>query len=72
MDDIEKDLTTMRYRNTVNCCSYGSDNVSDNRKELKDREKIAKQIAKTSDSIRKKYCALKIDKMEKDRIDKTL
>ncbi|KYN19188.1 hypothetical protein ALC57_08482 [Trachymyrmex cornetzi] len=32
----------------------------------KDREKIAKEIAKTSDSIRKKYRALKPGKMEKD------
>ena len=31
----------------------------DNSKELKDYERIAKQIAKTSDSIRKKYHALK-------------
>jgi len=34
----------------------------DNSKELKDRERIAKQIAKTSDSIHKKYHALKTDK----------
>ena len=32
----------------------------------KDREKIAKEIAKTSDSIRKKYYALKTDKMEEN------
>ncbi|KAL6264305.1 hypothetical protein P5V15_004413 [Pogonomyrmex californicus] len=32
----------------------------------KDREKIAKQIAKTSDSIRKKYRALKIGKIAED------
>jgi hypothetical protein len=32
----------------------------------KDREKIAKQIAKTSDTIRKKYRALKTGKMEED------
>ena len=30
---------------------------------IKDREKIAKQIAKTSDSIRKKYRALKTGKL---------
>ncbi|KYN00583.1 hypothetical protein ALC62_08642 [Cyphomyrmex costatus] len=35
-------------------------------KELKDRERIAKQIAKTSDSIRKKYCALKTGKIDED------
>ncbi|KAL6258271.1 hypothetical protein P5V15_010209 [Pogonomyrmex californicus] len=33
---------------------------------IKDREKIAKQIAKTSDSIRKKYRALKIGKIDED------
>lgn len=32
----------------------------------KDREKIAKQIAKTSDTIRKKYRALKTGKVEED------
>ncbi|KAL6265838.1 hypothetical protein P5V15_002659 [Pogonomyrmex californicus] len=32
----------------------------------KDREKIAKQIAKTSDSIRKKYRALKTGKIDED------
>ncbi|KYN09369.1 hypothetical protein ALC57_18527 [Trachymyrmex cornetzi] len=31
-----------------------------------DRERIAKEIAKTSDSIRKKYCALKTGKMTED------
>jgi len=36
----------------------------DNSKELKDRKKIAKQIAKTSDLIRKKFHAIKIDKIE--------
>ncbi|KAL6268114.1 hypothetical protein P5V15_001205 [Pogonomyrmex californicus] len=33
---------------------------------IKDREKIAKQIAKTSDLIRKKYRALKIGKIAED------
>jgi len=37
-----------------------------NSKELKDRERIAKQITKTSDSICKKYRALKTNKMEED------
>ncbi|KYN28614.1 hypothetical protein ALC57_01965 [Trachymyrmex cornetzi] len=32
----------------------------------KDREKVAKEIAKTSDSIRKKYRALKTGKMDED------
>jgi len=34
--------------------------------EIKDRERIAKQVAKTSDSICKKYRALKVGKMEED------
>jgi len=37
-----------------------------NSKELKDREKTAKQIAKTSDLIRKKYRALKTGKIEEN------
>jgi len=38
----------------------------DNHKKLKGREKIAKPIAKTSDSICKKYRVLNTGKMEKD------
>lgn len=38
----------------------------DSSKEIRDREKLAKQIAQTSDSIRKKYRALKTGKMEED------
>ncbi|KYM96057.1 hypothetical protein ALC62_13290 [Cyphomyrmex costatus] len=38
----------------------------DSSTELKDRERIAKQIAKTSDSIRKKHRALKTGKIDKD------
>ncbi|KAL6268348.1 hypothetical protein P5V15_001479 [Pogonomyrmex californicus] len=38
----------------------------DNNEEIRDREKIVKQIAKTSDSIRKKYRALKTGKMKED------
>jgi hypothetical protein len=38
----------------------------DNSKEIKDRERLAKQIAKTSDSIRRKYRALKTGKMDED------
>ncbi|KAL6268287.1 hypothetical protein P5V15_001404 [Pogonomyrmex californicus] len=37
-----------------------------NMNNIKDREKIAKQIAKTSDSIRKKYRALKTSKIAED------
>jgi len=39
-----------------------------NIEKINDRERIAKQIAKTSDSIFKKYCALKVGKMEKDTL----
>jgi len=35
-------------------------------KEIKDREKIAKQIVKMSDSIRKKYRALKTGKIKEN------
>jgi len=38
----------------------------DNSKELKDCERIVKQIAKTNDSIHKKYHVLKISKIEED------
>jgi len=38
----------------------------DSSKELKDHERIAKQIAKTSDSIRKKYRVLKTGKINED------
>jgi len=38
----------------------------DNSKELKDHERIVKQIAQTSDSIRKMYHVLKSDKIEED------
>ena len=37
-----------------------------NSKKLKDRERIAKEIAKTSDLIRKMYRALKTGKIEED------
>ncbi|XP_071570613.1 uncharacterized protein [Temnothorax nylanderi] len=38
----------------------------DSSEEIRERERIANQIAKTSDSIRKKYHALKTGKMEED------
>jgi len=38
----------------------------DSNKELKNRERIAKQIAKTSDSIHKKYRALKTGKIKEN------
>ena len=34
--------------------------------EIKDRERIAKEIAKTSEAIRRKHQALKTGKMEED------
>src|SRR5215469_4571779 len=40
--------------------------IDDKSKQLKNREKIAKEIAKTSDTIRQKYLALKTGKMEED------
>jgi len=65
MDDTEKDLMSMRYRNVISLCRYINYTTfpleynMDSNKELKDRQRITKQIAKTSDSIRKKYRALK-------------
>ena len=38
----------------------------DNSKELKDHERIVKQIAQTSNSIRKMYHVLKSDKIKED------
>jgi len=52
MGDIEKDLMTLRHHNMISWWYIDTD------EEIKDRERIAKQIAKTSDSIRKKYRAL--------------
>jgi len=66
--DIEKDLMTLQYHNM----SYDIQLLKIHRhvinmdEEIKDHERIAKQIAKTSDSIRKNYRALKADKMEED------
>jgi len=64
MDDIEKDLTTLQYRNMVNYCRCINTLPMD--KEIKNRERITKQIAKTSNLICKKYRALKTSKMEED------
>lgn len=44
------------------------DSNSNSSKEIKDRERIAQQIAKTSNSIRKKYHALKTGKIEEDAL----
>jgi len=52
---------SLRYLNVMSHGGYINYEISfsfkcnmDNNKELKDRERIAKQIVKTSDSIRKK------------------
>ena len=72
MDDTEKNLMNMRYHNMVSRYRYVNYamfsfeyNINSSTK-LKDRERVAKQIAKTSDSIRKKYRTLKTGKIEKD------
>jgi len=72
MDDAEKNLMNMRYHNMVSRYRYVNYamfsfeyNINSSTK-LKDRERVAKQIAKTSDSIRKKYRTLKTGKIEKD------
>jgi len=60
----------MRYLNVISRCQYVNYTTFpfkcniDNSKDLKDRERIAKQFAKTSDLIRKKYRALKTGKIE--------
>ena len=72
MDDTEKNLMRMWYLNMVSHYQYANYTTfpfecnMDNNKELKDRERIAKQIAKTSKLIRKKYRALKTGKIEED------
>ena len=69
----------MRYLNVVSRCRYVNyttfpfEGNINNSKELKDRERIAKQITKLSDLIRKKYRALKTGKIEEDiALEKTL
>ena len=54
MGDTEKDLMTLQYHDVI---SWPRLDIDMNNS--KDREKIAKEIAKTSNLIRKKYCALK-------------
>jgi len=72
MDDTEKDSMNMRYPNMIShcqCVNYATFPLKYNNgynKELKDRERIAKQIAKTNDLIRKKYHALKTGKINED------
>jgi len=46
MGDTEKDLMTLQYRNVISWHRYVDMNIS------KNHERIAKKIAKTSDSIR--------------------
>ena len=74
MNDTKKDLMSMRYLDVVSRCQYVNYTTflfecnMDNNKEIKER--IAKQIA--SKLIRKKYRALKTDKIEEDSIGETL
>ncbi|XP_036143449.1 uncharacterized protein LOC118645822 [Monomorium pharaonis] len=69
MDGIEKDLMTSQYHKAVSCFRY-VDQVAflnmDNTDNSMNREKIVKEIAKTSDSIRKKYRALKAGKVQEE------
>jgi len=64
---------SLRYLNVVDHCRYVDttkclppSSATWITAELKDHERIVKQIAKTSDSIYKKYYALKTDKIEED------
>ena len=60
MDGTEKNLMNLRYHNVVsryryvNYSTFSFEYDVDSSKELKNYERIAKQIAKTNDSIRKK------------------
>ena len=68
MGDTEKNLMSLRYLNVVSRRLHQLRNVlflqMQHGQQLKDRERIAKQIAKMSNSIRKKYHALKTRKIE--------
>jgi len=44
------------------------DTSPENIADVREREKIAREIEKTSESIRKKHRALKIDKIEEDMV----
>jgi len=73
MDDIEKNLMSMRYLNMVVNTSTTQHFFSNATWiTTKNREKIAKQIAKTNELIRKKYRVLKNGKIEEDGIGGTL
>ena len=62
MDDTGQNLTSWQYRNATSHYRYLA------RDELGrcESEKIAREIEKTSDSIRKKHYALKIARIDKD------
>ena len=62
MGDTEKNLMILQYCDVISWLRYVD---MDNNK---DHEKIVKEILKTSDSIRKKYRALKTGKIEEDII----
>jgi len=73
MDDIEEDLTISQYRKAVSRYRHiiramSSERIMKTINNDEDREKIAREIAKTSELIRKKYHALKTGKMEEDVI----
>ncbi|XP_070518834.1 uncharacterized protein [Cardiocondyla obscurior] len=62
--DTDSAISNGRYRKGFN--DFVSSTYDNNNSELKNREIIAKKIAQTSDSIRKKYHAMKTGKMEED------
>ena len=65
MADTEKDLMISRNRKTISRHRH-INRATFKRNMNGDREKIAREIVKTSESIRKKYHALKTGKMEED------
>jgi len=62
--DTKRDLTSSRYCNVTSRCRYFArdEHVTD----VRAREKIAREIEKTSESIRKKHRALKTGRIEED------
>jgi len=76
MGDTETDLTCSRYRKTISRCRFSVEvsskryfvNMTEN---IREREKIAREIEKTSESIRKKHRALKTGKIDDDIAVKT-
>ncbi|EGI65475.1 hypothetical protein G5I_06035 [Acromyrmex echinatior] len=56
----------VRQSQTIKVMNLDDKVQTDKETRNKDREKIVKEITKTSDSIRKKYRALKTGKIEED------